>query len=139
MIIAKLCRECVGVVTGHCGGKDVVDTKSGQKPCKNYVFDMSIASESDIEPDSKPPSLKDRKPEVARPLVPDAVLPTNKVKAANFTRLAVRRLSVLLDGFRKLSNLSARGNYEWESEQIAIIASRLHGAVDDFEKKFQKK
>ncbi len=138
MIIAKLCRECVGIVTGHCDGKDVADTKSGQKPCKNYMFDMSMVAESDIEPDSKPPSLKDRKPEVVRPLVPDAVLPTNKVKAANFTRLAVKRLSTLLDGFRKLSNLSNKATYEWDLDQIDVIVGRLRSATENLSKKFQK-
>ncbi|KKN71232.1 hypothetical protein LCGC14_0422750 [marine sediment metagenome] len=136
MKISKLCQECTLYRVKTCVGRDKV--KLGKLPCKNYELDPQLISDQDIEPDSKPPSLKDRKPEVVRPLVPDVVLPTNKVKAANFTRLATQRLTKTLDDMRKLGNLSARGNYEWESEQIAIIASRLHGAVDDFEKKFQK-
>ncbi len=138
MKVHKLCQECIRYRPDQCQGKDATDAKPGKLPCKNYELDPQLISDQDIEPDSKPPSLKDRKPEVVRQLVPDAVLPTNKAKAANFTRLAVKRLSVLLDDFRKLSNLSARGNYEWDSEQIDVIVNQLRSATENLFKKFQK-
>ena len=136
MTVSRMCQECVGVVTGHCDGKEQGEAIPGRKPCKDYVFDVSMASEQDIEPDSKPPSLKDHKPEQAKPLIPGSVLPTNTAKAANFERLAVKRLSVLLDGFRKLSNLGNKAVYEWSQEQVDVMLSRIRGAADDLEKKF---
>ena len=138
MIIAKMCQECIEQTQGDCAGKDRVTISAGEKPCHKYEFDPQLISDQNIEPDSKPPSLKDHKPEVVKPFIPGSVLPTNAKKAANFERLAVKRLSVLLDGFRRLSNLNNKANYEWTQEQVDIMLNRIHGAVDDLRKKFQK-
>lgn len=137
MAISKLCLECVGIVTGRCDGKERSEIMPGRKPCKDYVFDMSMASESDIEPDSPPPSLKTK--QKPKPLIPSSVLPTDVKKAANFERLVVKRLSVLLDGFRKLSNLGNKAVYEWTNEQTDVMIGRIRSAADELEKKFQKK
>lgn len=136
MAISKLCQECTLYRAKACVGKG--DIKPGKLPCKNYELDPQLISDQNIEPDSKPPNLKDRKPEVVKPLIPGSVLPTNAKKVANFERLAVKRLSVLLDGFRKLSNLGNKATYEWNSEQIETMLSRIRGAADDLAKKFQK-
>ena len=141
MTVSKLCEECIRFQAkgiNKCNGKDAADVKPGKLPCKKYELDPQLISNQDIEPDSPPPSLKDRKPKVVKPLIPDSVLTVNKVKAANFERLAVKRLSVLLDGFRRLSNLSNKANYEWTQEQIDVMLSRIRGAADDLFEKFQK-
>ena len=138
MIIARMCQECIKLTQGDCGGKDATDVKPGHKPCHKYELDPQLISDQNIEPDSKPPSLKDREPEVVKPLIPVSVLPTNAKKAANFERLALKRLSVLLDGFRKLSNLGNKAVYEWTDEQCDAIVGHARSAVDDLEKKFQK-
>lgn len=117
-------------------GKDVANVKPGKLPCKKYELDPQLISQHDIEPDSKPPSLKDREPDKVKLLIPASVLPTNVKKAANFERLALKRLSVLLDGFRKLSNLGNKAVYEWTGEQVDVMLSRIRGAADDLEKKF---
>ena len=138
---AKMCLECLKFTVEQgvdCQGKDATEVKPGKLPCHKYELDPQLISDQDIEPDSKPPSLKDRKPDKVKPLIPVSVLPTNAKKAANFTRLAVKRLSVLLDGFRRLSNLSNKANYEWTDEQAAAIVGRARSAADDLEKKFRK-
>lgn len=134
--ISKLCRECISWQNGQCPGKDKTKVKSGKLPCKNYELDMNLISDQDIEPDSSPPSLK--KPDKVKPFIPDSVLPTNTKKAANFERLATKRLSVLLDDFRKLSNLSNKATYEWVQEQTDAMLGRIRSAADELEKKFQK-
>ena len=138
MIIARMCQECIKLTQGDCGGKDAGEVKPGRKPCHKYELDPQLISDQDIEPGSKPPSLKDHKPDKAKPLIPGSVLPTNAKKAANFERLAVKRLSVLLDDFRKLSNLGNKAVYEWTDEQTAVIVGHARSAADDLEKKFQK-
>ena len=138
MNISKLCLECRQYLTEGCAGKFQSKVKPGRKPCKDYELDPQLISQQDIEPDSKPPSLKDHKPDKAKPLIPGSVLPTNAKKAANFERLAVKRLSMLLDGFRKLSNLGNKAVYEWTQEQVDVIVGRIRGAADDLEKRFQK-
>ena len=136
MIIARMCQECIEQTQGSCAGKDTVTILAGEKPCRKYELDPQLISQQDIEPDSKPPSLKDRKPDKAKPLIPGSVLPVNKVKAANFERLAIKRVSVLLDGFRKLSNLGNKATYEWTQDQIGVMLSRIRGATENLEKKF---
>ena len=143
MSVSKLCREClkftVAVKRGiGCVGKPQSKVKLGKLPCHKYELDPQLISQQDIEPDSLPPSLKDHKPEVVKPLVPGSVLPTDAKKAANFERLALKRLSVLLDGFRKLSNLGNKAVYEWTDEQCDAIVGHARSAVEDLEKKFQK-
>lgn len=134
--ISKLCRECISWQNGQCPGKDKSKIKPDKLPCKNYELDMNLVSDQDIEPGSKPPSLK--KPDKVKPLIPGSVLPTNAKKAANFERLAIKRLNVLLDDFRKLSNLSNKATYEWVQEQTDAMLSRIRSAADELEKKFQK-
>jgi hypothetical protein len=136
MIISRICQECIEQTQGGCVGKDRVTISAGKKPCRKYELDPQLISDQDTEPDSKPPSLKDRKPDKAKPLIPGSVLPTNSKKAANFQRLAVKRLCVLLDGFRKLSNLGNKAVYEWTDEQVDVMLSRIRSAADDLEKKF---
>ena len=136
--VSKLCQECIRYKPSQCQGKDAANVKPGRKPCHKYELDPQLISDQDIEPDSKPPSLKDHKPDKAKPLIPASVLPTNAKKAANFTRLAVKRLSVLLDGFRKLSNLGNKAVYEWTDEQCDAIVGHARSAVEDLFEKFQK-
>lgn len=135
-----MCLECVqyGGQAGDCAGKDAAKVKPGKLSCKKYELDPQLISNETIEPDSKPPSLKDRKPSKPKDLVPDAVLVTNQKKTADFKRLATQRLIKTLDDIRKLGNLARRGNYEWDSEQIDVIVSHLRGAVEDLFEKLQK-
>ena len=136
--ISKLCQECIRYKPSQCHGKDAVDVKPGKLPCKKYELDPQLISNQDIEPDSPPPSLKDRKLSKPKDLVPDAVLVTNQKKAADFKRLATQRLIKTLDDIRKLGNLARHGNYEWEYAQVSAITGQLYGAISDLEKKLQK-
>lgn len=136
--ISRLCRECISWQNGQCPGKDKSKVKLRKLPCKNYQLDLNLVSNQDIEPDSKPPSLKDHKLSKPKDLVPNAILPTNKVKADNFKRLAIQRLTKTLDDIRKLGNLSTY-NYEWDADQTDAIVGHLHSAMDELAKKFQKK
>ena len=132
--ISKLCQECINRT--KCPGKSEVT--AGCLLCRKYELDPQLISDQDIEPGNPPPSLKDHKPDKAKPLIPASVLPTNAKKVANFERLALKRLSVLLDDFRKLSNLGNKAVYEWTDEQCDAIVGHVRSAVDDLEKKFQK-
>lgn len=134
----SLCEECFEFTSKQCGGRPANIMPLNKLPCKNYELDPQLISQHDIEPGDKPPSLKDCKPDKVKPLIPAATWPTSGKKAANFERLAVKRLSVLLDGFRRLSNLSNKANYEWTQEQVDVMLSRIRGAAEDLEKKFQK-
>jgi hypothetical protein len=134
-----LCKECIRHRVGDCTGKDVTFANVGRKPCKLYKLDPQLVSNQDIEPGDAPPSLKDRpQPQIAKRLIPENVLPTNKAKAANFERLVVQRLTKLLDGFRVLGNLNNKANYEWTQEQVDMMLSRIRSATDVLEKKFEK-
>lgn len=106
-------------------------------PCKKYELDFRLVSDQDIEPDDASPNLKD-KPVVSKRLIPENVLPTSKIKANSFERLAIQRLGRVLDGFRKLENLSNKANYEWTQEQIDVMLSRIRSAAVSLEKKFEK-
>lgn len=134
MNISKMCQECVKYRIDDCAGK--ATRNPGKLPCRKYELDPQLISDQDIEPDSPPPSLK--REQKSKPLIPAPVLPTDAKKAANFERLAVKRLRVLLDGFRKLSNLGNKANYEWTCEQVDVMIGRIRSAADDLEKKFQK-
>ena len=136
MTRSKMCQECARYRVEDCVGRG--DIKPGKLPCKNYELDPQLISDQNIEPDSPPPSLKDRKPSKPKDLVPDAVLVTNQKKATVFKRLATQRLTKTLDDIRKLGNLARRGNYEWNSEQIDVIVGRLYSTVNELEKKFNK-
>lgn len=134
----KLCLECIEFTENRCGGRPASMMAPNKLPCKNYEFDSSQASDRDIEPGDAPPSLKIRAPVASKRLIPENDLPTSKVKSANFERLAIKRLTMLLDGFRVLGNLSNKANYEWTQEQVDVMVSRIRNAADELEKRFRK-
>lgn len=137
MPISKLCKECVWLK--DCAGKPASEVKPGKLPCRKYEFDESVLSQTDIEP-VVVPSLKDKPKEVAtKPLIPSGMLVVNKTKAANFERLALKRLTMVLDGIRKLDNLSNKQIYEHTQNQVDAIIGRIRTAADKLEKTFNKK
>ena len=139
MILAKLCRECLEFTSKRCGGRPADMMSPAKLPCKKYEFDERLLSDEDIEPDSKPPSLKDKPKEaMTRPLIPSGMLIVNKKKAANFERLALKRLAAVLDGIRKLDNLTNKAVYEWSQEQADAIVARIRNATDALEKRMGK-
>lgn len=136
MAISKLCKECVWLK--DCAGKPASEVKPGKLPCKKYAFDESILSQTDIEP-VVVPSLKDKPKEaVVKPLIPSGMLVVNKNKAANFERLALKRLTMVLDGIRKLDNLTNKSLYEWTQEQADAVVARIRNAADALEKRMGK-
>ena len=56
-----------------------------------------------------------------------------------FKRLAERRTNILIEGFRKLGNLSNKRNYEYTDEQIRKIFSALTKELNKTKKLFQQK
>ena len=134
----KLCQECLEFTSKQCGGRPADMMSPARLPCKKYELDEKLLSDEDIEP-VVVPSLKDKpKADVIRPLIRGGMLIVNKKKAANFERLALKRLAAVLDGIRKLDNLSNKAVYEWSQEQADAIVARIRNATDALEKRMGK-
>lgn len=63
-------------------------------------------------------------------------MPSVGDKRSNFRRLAEKRTNVLLEDIRKIKNLSNRGNYTYNSEQVSKIFTRIREALDEAEAQF---
>jgi len=57
-------------------------------------------------------------------------------KAANFNRLALKRVNMLLTRIRILGNLSSRSSYEYTEDQINKIFATIRERLDLIENKF---
>ena len=55
-----------------------------------------------------------------------------------FRRLATRRTNNVLDGLRKLGNLSSKTNYKYSEEDVERIFTAIYEAVADIEARFSK-
>lgn len=57
-------------------------------------------------------------------------------KAANFSRLATRRVTAALDNIRRIGKLSNRGSYCYEPEQVDKMFKAMRAGLDEAEKRF---
>lgn len=62
----------------------------------------------------------------------------NETPEERFRRLATRRTNSILDGLRKLGNLSNRTNYKYSEEDVERIFTAIYEAVADIEDRFGK-
>lgn len=60
-------------------------------------------------------------------------------KHENFIKLAEGRTQLALDAIQKLSKLSNKSAYAWESSDISKITKTLREAINTMERKFDPK
>ena len=65
----------------------------------------------------------------------DLDMPTSLEKRANFRRLAQKRTDYVLEGLRKLANLSS-ANYEFEEHEIEKIFGAIEKGVAEAKGRF---
>ena len=58
-------------------------------------------------------------------------------KSDKFIRLAEPRVVRVLHAVRKVGNLSVRGSYEYEPDDVAAICTTIRHAVDEMESRFR--
>ena len=58
-------------------------------------------------------------------------------KSDKFVRLAEPRVLRVLHAVRKVGNLSARGSYEFEPDDVTAICTTIRHAVDEMEGRFR--
>lgn len=69
---------------------------------------------------------------------PEEIIP-HESKAEKFRRLGERRVTMILDGVRKLGTLSDRNRYEFSPNQIGAIFEELSSALEACEERFNEK
>lgn len=130
--LSKMCMECVYLTNG-CEGKtpQEVELRTDGKPCKNYQFNMDLLADETEQADTmfENAGVSEQVSTVIEPAA------DNK-KAQNFARLARKRLANVLDGIRKLDNLTNPYVYEWVPEQGKTIVKAIRDAVNSLEQDF---
>lgn len=70
----------------------------------------------------------------------NSVLPgrnVNVTRRANFIRLAEARVNKAMKAIRIIGNLSNKGNYEYNDEDIKAIVNALQKEINDMKAKFK--
>jgi len=64
---------------------------------------------------------------------------TKETPEERFRRLATKRTNYILDGLRRLGNLSNRMNYRYSEEDVERIFTTIYETVGDIEAQFSPK